>query len=92
MTGVVYTASAQEDLLAAWLFIAERNPTAADRVLETIEEEAQMLGQHPLMGRARPELPHAVRSWATSTPFTFFICRVTMTSRCYGCCTMPVMW
>ncbi|NMG46318.1 type II toxin-antitoxin system RelE/ParE family toxin [Aromatoleum toluvorans] len=69
---VLYTASAQADLLEAWLFIAEENPVAADRVLDAIEQEASSLLSNPLMGRLRPELAAGVRSWPTATPYILF--------------------
>jgi len=72
MAGVLYAQSAQTDLLEAWLFIAEENPVAADRVLDTIEREANTLSLQPLTGRSRPELALGVRSWPTSTPYILF--------------------
>ena len=72
MARVLYAQSAQTDLLEAWLFIAEENSVAADRVLDTIEREATTLLLQPLMGRARPELAEDVRSWPTSTPYILF--------------------
>lgn len=44
---VLYAQSAQNDLLEAWLYIAENNPTAADRVLDVIEQEAGTLALQP---------------------------------------------
>ena len=72
MTQVLYAQRAQTDLLEAWLFIAEENMSAADRMLETIEHEAETLSLQPKMGRARPELGIDVRSWPTSTPYVLF--------------------
>jgi toxin ParE1/3/4 len=72
MGRVLFTQSAQTDLIEAWAFIAEENPTAANRVLDTIEREANALSSQPLMGRARPELAAGVRSWSTSTPYILF--------------------
>jgi toxin ParE1/3/4 len=72
MAGVRLAESAQEDLLDAWLHIARDNPTAADRVLDVIEREADALAGQPLMGRARPELGRGVRSWPTATPYLLF--------------------
>lgn len=72
MAGVVFTQSAQTDLLEAWLFIAEENQTAADRTLDAIERQAQALSSQPLIGRARPELAEGVRSWPTSTPYILY--------------------
>ncbi len=36
MARVLFAQSAQTDLLEAWVFIAEENPSAADRVLDSI--------------------------------------------------------
>lgn len=72
MASVTLTKSAQSDLLEAWLYIAEENLQAADRVLDDIESEANTLLRQPLMGRARPELGDGVRTWPTSTPYILF--------------------
>jgi len=69
MLKLSFTESAQADLLQAWLYVAERNLAAADGLLETIERDASVLLDQPLMGRARPELGLLVRSWPTSTPY-----------------------
>lgn len=72
MSTVLFAQSAQTDLLEAWLFIAEENLSAADKVLDTIEHEANILATQPLMGRARPDLAEGIRSWPTSTPYILF--------------------
>lgn len=72
MPRLLFTQSAQADLLEAWLFIAEENPTAADGVLSAIEDEAKALLAQPLMGRARPELAEGVRSWPTATRYILY--------------------
>mgnify|MGYP001069349311 CR=1 FL=1 len=72
MPRLLFTQSAQSDLLEAWLFIAEDNPAAADGVLAAIEDEAKALLAQPLMGRARPELAEGVRSWPTSTRYILY--------------------
>ena len=56
MGRVVFTQSAQTDLLEAWLFIAEENQDAADRTLDSVESQAKTLSSQPRMGRARPDL------------------------------------
>ena len=73
MPRLVFTERAQADLLEAWLYIAEDNLAAADKVLDKLEQEATLLLLQPLMGRARPELGSAVRSWPSSTPYLFFM-------------------
>ena len=55
MLQLVFTERAQADLLEAWLYIAEENLAAADRVLDTVEQESKVLRMQPLMGRARPD-------------------------------------
>jgi len=72
MHKVQLTQSAQTDLLEAWLYIAEENPQAADRLLDTIDREANTLALQPHMGRLRPELADCLRSWPTSTPYVLF--------------------
>lgn len=72
MAQVLFSQSAQSDLLEAWLFIAEQTPAAADRVLDAIHREAKALSLQPMMGRSRPELAEGVRSWPTSTSYILF--------------------
>ena len=72
MSTVLFAQSAQTDLLEVWLFIAEENLNAADHVLDTIEQEANILATQSLMGRARPDLAEGIRSWPTSTPYILF--------------------
>ncbi len=72
MGKVSYSASAENDLLEAWLYVAEDSVTAADRMLDQIEAEAIRLLDQPLMGRERNELAPGIRSWPTSTPYILF--------------------
>jgi plasmid stabilization system protein ParE len=72
MAKVFYSASAENDLLEAWLYVAEDSVTAADRMLDQIEAEAIRLLDQPLMGRERNELSPGMRSWPTSTPYILF--------------------
>jgi plasmid stabilization system protein ParE len=72
MGNVFYSASAENDLLEAWLYVAEDSVTAADRMLDQIEAEAIRLLDQPLMGRERNELSPGIRSWPTSTPYILF--------------------
>jgi toxin ParE1/3/4 len=72
MPRLLFTQSAQSDLLEAWLYVAEDNAAAADRVLAAIEDEAKALLAQPLMGRARPELAEGVRSWPTSSRYIVY--------------------
>lgn len=72
MGKVRYSASAENDLLEAWLFIAEDSVEAADALLEQIRNDSRTLILQPKMGRVRDELAVGLRSWPTSTPYLLF--------------------
>lgn len=72
MAKLLYAASAENDLLEAWIYVAQESLAAADRMLDQIEAEAFRLLEQPLMGRERPELAPGIRSWPTSTPYILF--------------------
>jgi toxin ParE1/3/4 len=67
-----FTRSAEGDLLEAWLYVAEENISAADKMVEQIEIEARLLLDQPKMGRSREDLAPDLRSWPTSTPYILF--------------------
>ena len=72
MPRVRFTSSAEADLLALWLNIAEENLVAADESLDSIQATISLLGSQPEMGRARPELSDGLRSFPTRTPYIIF--------------------
>ncbi|MBO0906546.1 type II toxin-antitoxin system RelE/ParE family toxin [Jiella sonneratiae] len=53
---------AREDLLEVWSYIADDNETAADRMLDRIEQKLLMLADNPRAGRERPEVAGGLRS------------------------------
>jgi toxin ParE1/3/4 len=63
---------ARSDLLEIWLYIAERNPAAADRVLDAIEHVFGLIAAQPLIGRQRPELSAGIRSFAVMSWVVFY--------------------
>ena len=72
MPSVVFSRSAQTDLVETWSFISEQSFEAADHVMDVIEKEAQTLAFQPLIGRARPELSAGIRCWPTSTSYNLY--------------------
>ena len=72
MGSLRFSASAENDLLEAWLYVAEDSLDAADRLVDQIEAEARKLILQPKLGRARDELATGLRSWPTSMPYTVF--------------------
>ena len=72
MTSLRFTQSAENDLLEAWLYVAENSPDAADRMLDQIETEARKLLEQPRLGRSREDLAPNLRSWPTHTPYILY--------------------
>ncbi len=72
MATLRFSASAENDLLEAWLYVAEDSLNAADRLLDQIDLEARGLLKQPKMGRLRNELAEGLRSWPTSTSYILF--------------------
>ena len=56
------SALAQADLEGIWLYIAQDNPTAADRFVDRIQQTCQKLAQAPRIGRSREDLASGLRS------------------------------
>jgi len=61
MPRIVRTPRARDDLIEIWSYIALDNPTAADAMLDLIEEKIGMLAENPRLGPARPDIAEAVR-------------------------------
>ncbi len=55
------TAQAEDDLIDIWLYIAQDNPAAADKLLDTIEEKGQLLADNPKLGQERPDIEKDLR-------------------------------
>ena len=67
------SAKAESDLLEIWLYIAERDADAADRVLDEIARVWRLIATHPKMGRERPEILPGVRSLAVMSWTIFYL-------------------
>jgi plasmid stabilization system protein ParE len=67
MSGFVLHPDALTDLTEIWEYIAADNPSAADRVLDEIEEAVRALVPFPQMGHPRADL--------TSRPLRFQLVR-----------------
>jgi toxin ParE1/3/4 len=55
------TGRAEQDLEDLWFFVAQDDPAAADRWLDTLENKIQLLADNPLMGPARPDIARELR-------------------------------
>jgi toxin ParE1/3/4 len=63
MSRVVRRPQAAEDIEEIWDYIADDSFLAADRWLDQLDAQFQLLATHPLMGRAREELAAGIRSF-----------------------------
>ncbi|HEY3813560.1 MAG TPA: type II toxin-antitoxin system RelE/ParE family toxin [Caulobacteraceae bacterium] len=59
------SARAEEDLIDIWTFIAQDSLTAADQVLDRIDEVCTRLAEQPRMGRSRNDLADGLRYFIT---------------------------
>ncbi len=55
------TPTAEQDLQEIWLYIAQDKPTAADKLLDRIEAQCELLANHPQLGPARDDIAKGLR-------------------------------
>lgn len=63
---------AKLDLIQIWLFIAQDNQSAADRLLKEINKQVHMLVRTPRMGRDRDDIRHRLHSFPVEKYVIFF--------------------
>jgi len=67
MSAYVLTPLARADIFDIWVYIAENNETAADRVEQAIYDACAFLAEGPQRGHTRPDLtPRSLRFWTLS--------------------------
>ncbi len=65
MSGYAFTPRARADLFAIWEHIAADKPTAADKVITAIESACERLGEFPMIGHTRADVPdNRYRFWS----------------------------
>ena len=55
------TAQAEEDLIEIWIYIAQDNPAAADRLLDKFDSKFSLLAEQPSLGPAREDIAPELR-------------------------------
>ena len=73
MPRVLRRSEAEPDLFLIWERISLDNPDAADRILDQLEAEFDLMATQPLMGRERPELAPQLRSFAYGRYVVFYL-------------------
>lgn len=72
MARIIRRPRALEDLDAIWLYIAQNDIEAADRVISLFEEKSQILAHTPLIGRPCPELAPDLRRFPVKSYVIFY--------------------
>ena len=73
MVTVVRRPLAALDILDVWDHIADDNLAAADRWVDDLDIAFSRLATQPMMGRARPELAPAIRSFPFQRYVIFYL-------------------
>ncbi len=73
MARYIRTARAEEDLIKIWTYIAQDNFTAADQLLDRIDDVCERLAEFPGMGAARPDLAQRLRYSAIGTYLVLYL-------------------
>lgn len=72
MSEAVLSELAETDLTDIWVFVAQDNAEAADRLLDQLHEKCQFLADSPQVGRQRSELDPSIRSLAVGNYVVFY--------------------
>jgi toxin ParE1/3/4 len=58
---LVWTPQAREDLIEIYTYIGLDNPSAAERIFDTVQTRAELLAEYPRLGVRRPEIRPSTR-------------------------------
>ena len=69
------SARAETDLIEIWTTIAGDDPSAADRLLDRIEQVCALLATHPHAGKQRYDLAPGLRFYPVGNYLVFYVLR-----------------
>jgi toxin ParE1/3/4 len=69
---VMRTSRAEEDLIEIWLYVAQDNPAAADRLLDRIDDKLRQLSIMPSSGVPRDDLLPGLRHLLIGSFLAFY--------------------
>lgn len=72
MTGVQYQATANADLIEAWLQIADDSVERADEYISSLQKICELIADQPAMGLDRPDIADGVRSFPVDQYIIFY--------------------
>ena len=72
MPRIVRTYPARDDLRQIWLYIAQHNLSAADRMIDKFERTLRSLARYPLMGEAVPQIRAGLRRFTVGNYVLYY--------------------
>jgi toxin ParE1/3/4 len=72
MIGYRLDPNALADLDAIYEYVAARNLSAADRLMDTFRTRFKLIASHPLLGQLQPELAPDLRSLVVGSYVVFY--------------------
>jgi toxin ParE1/3/4 len=72
MPRIVRTYPARDDLRLIWVYVAQHNVAAADRLIDKFERTLQSLSRHPFMGEAVPQYRLGLRRFSVENYVLFY--------------------
>jgi toxin ParE1/3/4 len=72
MARIVRTHPARDDLRQIWLYVAQHNVTAADRLIDKFERTLGSLACHPLMGESVPQYRPGLRRFSVGNYVLYY--------------------
>ena len=73
MTAATLSPRAKAELNSAVTWIADNNPVAADGLIDAVVAAARAIGEHPQIGRRRPELAKGPYRFLMLTGYPYLI-------------------
>ena len=73
MARVTRRPQAVDDIVEIWDYIANDSVAAADAWVDRLDTQLDLLATQPMMGRARDELTHGVRSFPFGRYVVFYM-------------------
>lgn len=66
------TTPAEKDVLGIWLYIAQDNPVAADRMVDRFTKAYELLAKNPDMGQKLDQYRPGLRAWSVGNYLVYF--------------------
>jgi toxin ParE1/3/4 len=72
MAKIIRTLPARDDLLQIWLYVAEHDVGAADRLIDRIDRTVRLLARHPKLGESVPQYRPELRRFTVGNYVIYY--------------------